>query len=136
MDVKALGQGGQNAFDLSYSTNNSSTDSQNVIQSNNNTSDVDLENKNNSKDTYDKNNSQQRKITEKEIKTATDKLNKLFEGTDTHLQYDFIGKSRIMSVKIIDDKTKEVVKEIPPRKIIEMIDKLCEMAGIMVDEKA
>lgn len=135
MDVKSLGQGGQNAFEFNYTTNNSSTDTQNAIQ-NNNSNDINLENKASTTDSYGKSNSQQRQITEKDVKTATDKLNKLFEGTDTHVEYDFIGKSRIMSVKIINDETKEVIKEIPPKKIIEMIDKLCELAGIMVDEKA
>lgn len=140
MDVNSLGQGRQNAYDFNYNVNSSSTDNvnnsnidsesniQNVVQVDNNKSD--------SNGNLEQNNSQQRQITEKDVKSAADKLNKLLEGNNTHVEYDFVGKSRIMSVKIIDDKTKDVVREIPPKKIIEMIDKLCELAGIMVDEKA
>lgn len=132
MDVNSLGQGRQNAFEFNYNTNSSNIDSesnvQNVVQVDTNNSD--------SNGNLQQNNSQQRQVTEKEVKNATDKLNNLLEGKNTHVEYDFIGKSRVMSIKIIDDKTKDVVKEIPPKKIIEMIDKLCELAGIMVDEKA
>lgn len=134
MEVNASGQGRQSAFD--YDKQNSSIDSQNIMQNNNSSNDINLENRTSQTDAYGKVNLQQRQVTEKEVKTAADKLNKLFEGKDTHVEYEFIGKSRTMSVKIIDDKTKDVIKEIPPKKIIEMIDKLCELAGIMVDEKA
>lgn len=131
MDVNSLGQGRQNAFEFNYSTNDSSIDTENTMQ------DVSIQSgtvTNSIK--IDQNDSQQKRITEKDVKSATDKLNKLLEGKSTHVEYDFIGKSRTMSVKIIDDKTQDVIKEIPPKKIIEMIDKLCELAGIMVDEKA
>lgn len=42
--------------------------------------------------------------------------------------------NRVM-IKIVDRDTKEVIKEIPPEKTLEMITKLWEFAGILVDEK-
>ena len=33
------------------------------------------------------------------------------------------------------EETKEVIKEFPPEKTLDMIAKVWEMAGIMVDEK-
>lgn len=44
------------------------------------------------------------------------------------------GTNRV-TIKIIDKKTKEVIKEFPPEKTLDMIVKVWEMAGIMVDEK-
>lgn len=44
------------------------------------------------------------------------------------------GTNRV-TIKIIDKKTKEVIKEFPPEKTLDMIEKVWEMAGIMVDEK-
>ncbi|MBV1821848.1 flagellar protein FlaG, partial [Bacteroidales bacterium MSK.15.36] len=41
-----------------------------------------------------------------------------------------------ITIKILDHKTKEVVKEIPPKKLIDMVDKLCELAGVFLDKKA
>ncbi|EPY6466814.1 flagellar protein FlaG [Clostridium sporogenes] len=71
----------------------------------------------------------------KEVKDSVDKLNKLLEGKDIRLEYEIYGKFRDLTIRLIDIKTKEVIKEIPPRKIIDMVAKLCEMAGVLVDEK-
>lgn len=71
----------------------------------------------------------------KEVKDSVDKLNKLLEGKDIRLEYEIYGKFRDLTIRLIDTKTKEVIKEIPPRKIIDMVAKLCEMAGVLVDEK-
>lgn len=40
-----------------------------------------------------------------------------------------------ITIKIIDKDTKEVLKEYPPEKTLDMIAKVWEMAGLMVDEK-
>ncbi len=42
--------------------------------------------------------------------------------------------NRIM-IKIMDKETKEVIKEFPPEKTLDMIARIWEMAGILVDEK-
>ena len=42
--------------------------------------------------------------------------------------------NRVM-IKIVDKDTKEVIKELPPEKTLDMIAKVWEMAGILVDEK-
>ena len=40
-----------------------------------------------------------------------------------------------MTIKLVDRDTKEVIKELPPEKTLDMIAKVWEMAGILVDEK-
>ena len=72
----------------------------------------------------------------KEVKDSLDKLNKLLEGKDIRLEYEIYSKFRALTIRVIDTKTNEVIKEIPPRKIIDMVEKLCEIAGVLVDEKA
>lgn len=44
------------------------------------------------------------------------------------------GTNRI-TIKIVDKETKKVIKELPPEKTLDMIAKVWEMAGILVDEK-
>ncbi len=44
------------------------------------------------------------------------------------------GTNRV-TIKLIDRDTKEVIKELPPEKTLDMIAKVWEMAGILVDEK-
>lgn len=77
-----------------------------------------------------------RNYTLDDIKKATDKLNKLLEDKSTHVEYEVYGKSKSITIKILNNKTKEIVKEIPPKKIIDMVDKLCELAGVFVDQRA
>ena len=36
---------------------------------------------------------------------------------------------------MVDKKTKKVIKELPPEKTLDMIARVWEMAGILVDEK-
>ena len=38
-------------------------------------------------------------------------------------------------IKIVNKDTKEIVKEFPPEKTLDMIAKVWEIAGILVDEK-
>ena len=44
------------------------------------------------------------------------------------------GTNRIM-IKIVDKESKEVLKEFPPEKTLDMIMMVWEMAGILIDEK-
>ena len=44
------------------------------------------------------------------------------------------GTNRVM-IKIVDKNTKEVIKECPPEETLDMIAKVWELAGILVDEK-
>ena len=44
------------------------------------------------------------------------------------------GTNRV-TIKIVDKDTKKVIKELPPERTLDMIAKVWEMAGILVDEK-
>ena len=71
-----------------------------------------------------------------EIKNAVGKINKLLEGQSTHLQYEKHDVLNQMIIKVIDDNTSQVIEEIPSRKILDMVAKMLEMAGILIDKKA
>jgi flagellar protein FlaG len=40
-----------------------------------------------------------------------------------------------VTIKIVDKESKKVIKELPPEKTLDMIARVWEMAGILVDEK-
>ena len=44
-------------------------------------------------------------------------------------------KTNRVTIKMIDKETKKVIKEFPPDETLDMIAKVWEIAGIMVDEK-
>lgn len=53
----------------------------------------------------------------------------------THCEYSYHKETNRVSIKVINDSTKEVIREIPPEKSLDMLQKLWEMAGILVDKK-
>ena len=73
---------------------------------------------------------------EKEIENAVKKINKFLDGEGIHVQYEKHDVLNQMIIKVIDNTTNEVIKEIPSKKILDMVAKMCEMAGILVNKKA
>jgi len=54
---------------------------------------------------------------------------------NSEVAFGFHEKTNRVTIKIIDKETKEVIKELPPEKTLDLIAKAWELAGIMVDEK-
>lgn len=75
------------------------------------------------------------KPSESEVKAAVDIANKVLFNNNTHLQFTIHEKTKDVLVKIINDATGEVVLEVPPEKLVDMVAKMCEIAGILIDEK-
>ena len=40
-----------------------------------------------------------------------------------------------VTIKIVDKESKKVIKELPPEKTLDMIAKVWEIAGLLVDER-
>lgn len=67
------------------------------------------------------------------MKKMVDQLNKKMNNSEAIFGIHE-GTNRV-TIKIIDKETKETIKEYPPEKTLDMIAKVWEMAGILVDEK-
>ena len=76
---------------------------------------------------------QQAQQSQESIKKMVDQLNKKMSNSEAIFGIHE-GTNRI-TIKIVDKETKEVLKEYPPEKTLDMIAKVWEMAGILVDEK-
>lgn len=68
------------------------------------------------------------------LKKAVEKYNKSLTS-NTEAVFGFHEGTHRVTIKILDKETKEVVKELPPEKTLDMLQKMWEMAGILVDEK-
>jgi len=68
-----------------------------------------------------------------QIKKAVDQMNKKMENSEA--VFGFHDDTNRVTIKIVDKDTKKVIKELPPEKTLDMIAKVWEMAGILVDEK-
>ncbi|MCR5767454.1 MAG: flagellar protein FlaG [Lachnospiraceae bacterium] len=78
---------------------------------------------------------QGRQPTKDEIKSAISHANKHAHFGNTSAQFSYHEKTKRISVKIFDKDTNEVIREIPPEETLDMIAKMYELAGIMIDEK-
>ncbi len=72
--------------------------------------------------------------TEDKVKDAVNKLNKELEKEKVHAEYSYYEKLNTITIKIINDDTKEVIMELPPEKILDLISKMCELNGVIVDK--
>lgn len=70
-----------------------------------------------------------------QIRKAVDEINKSATGSQSEAIFGIHDKTNRVTIKIVDKKSREVIKEYPPEKTLDMIAKVWEMAGIMVDEK-
>jgi flagellar protein FlaG len=77
---------------------------------------------------------QQRKpMNDDAIKEALKELAK--KETNIQSEFGIHEKTNRITVKLVDKETKEVIKELPPEKTLDMIAKMWEYAGLIVDEK-
>lgn len=67
------------------------------------------------------------------IKKAVENMNKNMGNTEAVFGIHE-GTNRV-TIKLVDKETRELIKELPPEKTLDMIAKVWEMAGILVDEK-
>ena len=82
----------------------------------------------------DPNGEQQQHVTNEQIKKAVEKLNKSMMS-HSEAVFGIHEATNRVTIKIIDKDTKKVIKELPPEKTLDMIAKVWELAGILVDEK-
>ncbi len=69
------------------------------------------------------------------LKRAVAEMNKKIGNTNSEAIFGIHEKTDRITIKIVDKDTKEVMKEFPPEKTLDMIAKVWEIAGILVDEK-
>jgi flagellar protein FlaG len=78
---------------------------------------------------------QDEEISEKVIRDAIERANRALSGSDRKFEISIHEKTREIMIKVLDTKTNETIREIPPKKIVDLVVCLCEMAGILYDEK-
>lgn len=69
------------------------------------------------------------------VQQAVETANESLKVNRTSARFKYHEATKQVSIKIVDDVTQEVIKEIPPEKAIEMVEKMLELTGILVDEK-
>ena len=79
-------------------------------------------------------NQQERQPSNEQIRQAVEKFNKSMIN-NSEAVFGIHEDTNRVTIKIVDKQSKEVIKELPAEKTLDMIAKVWEMAGILVDEK-
>jgi flagellar protein FlaG len=66
---------------------------------------------------------------------AIDKAIKALQGPTTTLEMSVHEKTHQILVKVLNKETGELIREIPPEKTLDLVAKMMEIAGIVIDQK-
>ena len=77
--------------------------------------------------------SQDQQAYHEKIRKAVETLNKKMPNSEA--VFGIHEDTNRVTIKIVDKSTKEVIKELPPEKTLDMIARVWEMAGILIDER-
>lgn|GEM_PF-480629 len=71
-----------------------------------------------------------------ELEKAADHIGQALEVIDRGLEFTIHEDTNRVVVRVVNRETQEVIKEIPPEKLLDVIARIWEMIGLLVDERA
>ncbi|KGR76467.1 flagellar protein FlaG [Ureibacillus sinduriensis] len=74
-------------------------------------------------------------ITEEKLKQAVDSLNEFMEINHNSSKFVYHEGLDRYFVQVVNKDTEEVIKEIPPKKLLDAFYEMQKMVGMIVDEK-
>lgn len=74
-------------------------------------------------------------IGEEQLIRNIDRAVKALQGPETTLDISIHEKTHDIMVKVLNKDTGEIIREIPPEKTLDLVAKMMEIAGILIDEK-
>lgn len=72
---------------------------------------------------------------EQHIKNAISRANSKMKSHRTGLEFSYHEDTGRVSIKVYDKNTDEIIREIPPEETLDMLKKMWELEGLLVDEK-
>lgn len=74
-------------------------------------------------------------ITEVELQAAIDDTNRIIFGEDNRFEFRIHDRTGRVMVKLVNNQTDEIIKELPPEKILDLVACIWDLVGILVDER-
>ena len=75
-------------------------------------------------------------LTEEQTAYLTEQLNEIMRNINVDLQFQYHKEVNVMSVRMLDKKTGEVLREIPPESMVEHMIKVHDWIGAFLDKTA
>jgi flagellar protein FlaG len=79
---------------------------------------------------------QERKISKEYLNKTVQGINEFLLPSTTSLKFQVHEESEEYYVQVIDDRTKEVIRQIPNQEFLDMYAAMKDVLGLVVDEKA
>ena len=73
---------------------------------------------------------------EETVSYVMQELNELMSKINCNLQFQYHKEVNMMSVRMLDKKTHEVIKEVPPEEMLDQMAKAREWLGAFLDKNA
>lgn len=70
-----------------------------------------------------------------ELEKSIEGLNKLMQSSNTHLNFVLHDRLNEYYVQVVNDQTQEVIREVPSKKMLDMVAEMKSMIGFLIDEK-
>ncbi|WP_373230789.1 flagellar protein FlaG [Cohnella sp.] len=74
-------------------------------------------------------------VGQEQLVRAIDRAIRALEGPSTSFEMKVHEQTNTIMVKVINKDTGEVIREIPPEKTLDLVAKMMEFAGILIDER-
>jgi len=74
-------------------------------------------------------------ISESQVSEAVRRANRALEWAKRHFEYSVHEKTNTFVVRVYDSESDELIREIPPERILDLVARLWEIAGLIVDER-
>lgn len=77
----------------------------------------------------------QQNIPKEKLEEVVKGLNEFLQPSHTSLKFELHDELQEYYVQIIDERTDEVIREIPPKKLLDTYAAMMEFVGLLVDRK-
>lgn len=78
----------------------------------------------------------QEQVPLEDLATAAEHLGQALDVVNRGLEFSIHEDTNRIIVRVINRETQEVLKEIPPEQLLDMIARIWDLIGLIVDEKA
>lgn len=100
------------------------------------TSKAQLQEKSRTTESSDKNKGSENKdYTKKQVENAVESINEFLQTEQLDSKFVFHDGLNQYYVRLVDSKTEEVIKEIPPERLLNAFYEMQKLVGMIVDEK-
>lgn len=87
------------------------------------------------KTTPDKTSSALQEEVKQKLEKKVNHLNDMMEPFNSHLKFEIHKETGNIMVQIIDNRNDKVIKEIPPKKLLDIAAAIQEVVGLFVDKR-